>query len=79
MRRTPILLLAGLSILLAVGNVLQWRDRPTDDENREIRRDLERTAQSILREERFLVTNNPGGYLKRVDAGTRRTAQGDPR
>lgn len=27
MRRTPILLLAGLSILLAAGNVLQWRSR----------------------------------------------------
>lgn len=27
MRRTSILLLAGLSILLAVGNVLQWRSR----------------------------------------------------
>lgn len=31
MRRTSILLLAGLSILLAVGNVLQWRSKPASE------------------------------------------------
>lgn len=73
MRRTSILLLAGLSILLAVGNVLQWRSRHnpiTEDEA------IGRFAQ--IWAERFLVTNNPGGYLRRVTAA-RRAAQGDSR
>jgi len=64
MRRTSILLLAGLSILLAIGNVLQWRHR------------LEVYFGS--RWLGIQTLQNPTD-VKRVDAGMRRAAQGDSR
>jgi len=55
MRRTSILLLAGLSIVLAVANVLQWRSRPASEEEAIARfAETWRNRLSIYSESRWL-------------------------